>query len=889
MPIDLSPPDQFPARHIGPRRRRRRRDAARAGRALARRAHRRRRAGGASASSARCQLPPPVTEQELLEELRALGAKNQIWRSFIGMGYSDCITPPVILRNILENPGWYTQYTPYQAEISQGRLEALLNFQTMVADLTGLPIANASLLDEATAAAEAMTMLHAVAPRRRRRAGATFLVSDACHPQTIDVVRTRARAARASRSSSATSRRSTSRRERRVRRAGAVPGDRRRASSTTRALVRARARGRRAGRDGGRPAGAGAAHAARRARRRRRRRQRAALRRAARLRRPARGVLRDARTSSCARCRAASSACRKDAHGHAGAAHGAADARAAHPPREGDEQHLHGAGAAGGHREHVRRLSRPARACAHRRARARPHRGAGARPRRAWASRSSTRRSSTRCASSGSAADVDRWLARRRQRAASTCAASTRTRSASRSTRRRRAEDVQALLEVFAGDGAARSTSPSSRARRRRRRDRAPASARGRAPTSRTRSSTRTTPRPRCCATCAGSSRAISRSTHSMIPLGSCTMKLNATAEMMPVTWPALEPPAPVRAARAGRAATSMIFEQLEAMLAEITGFAARLAAAERRLAGRVRGPAGDPRSYHESRGQGAAQRLPDPVVGARHEPGVGGRWPAISVVVVACDERGNVDVADLEAQGRGAPRRPRRADGHLSVDARRVRGGRSSDICADRPRARRPGLHGRRQHERAGRPVPPRRHRRRRLPPQPAQDVLHPARRRRSRHGPDRRRRAPGAVPARAIRWSRPAARRRIGAVSAAPWGSASILLISWAYIRMMGGDGLTDATQGRDPERQLHRQAARAALPGLLQGQERLRRARVHRRHAPSEEAGRHRGRGRRQAPDGLRLPRATMSFPVAGHADDRADRERAARPSSTASARR
>ena len=78
------------------------------------------------------ELPPPVTEPELLEELQALGAKNQVWRSFIGMGYSDCITPPVILRNILENPGWYTQYTPYQAEIAQGRLEALLNFQTMV-------------------------------------------------------------------------------------------------------------------------------------------------------------------------------------------------------------------------------------------------------------------------------------------------------------------------------------------------------------------------------------------------------------------------------------------------------------------------------------------------------------------------------------------------------------------------------------------------------------------------------------------------------------------------------------------------------------------------------------------------------------------------------------
>ncbi|MFZ5493747.1 MAG: aminomethyl-transferring glycine dehydrogenase [Verrucomicrobiota bacterium] len=138
------------------------------------------------------RLPAAVGERAALTELRAIAAKNKVFRSFIGQGYYDTATPGVIQRNILENPGWYTAYTPYQAEISQGRLEALLNFQTMVADLTGLQIANASMLDEGTAAAEAMMLAHRVKLGDSHDAS-VFFVSDKCHPQTIDIVRTRAK------------------------------------------------------------------------------------------------------------------------------------------------------------------------------------------------------------------------------------------------------------------------------------------------------------------------------------------------------------------------------------------------------------------------------------------------------------------------------------------------------------------------------------------------------------------------------------------------------------------------------------------------------------------------------------------------------------------------
>jgi glycine dehydrogenase len=190
MPVSLDHPDRFVARHIGPDEE----HIAEMLRSVA--------AGSldelidqtipATIRLRRpLRLPAAKSEHELLELLETIAGKNEVWRSFIGMGYSDCITPPVIQRNVLENPGWYTQYTPYQAEVSQGRLEALLNFQTMVSDLTALEIANASLLDEATAAAEAM---HVMASSRAEAHPRAMFVSDACHPQTIDVLCTRARA-----------------------------------------------------------------------------------------------------------------------------------------------------------------------------------------------------------------------------------------------------------------------------------------------------------------------------------------------------------------------------------------------------------------------------------------------------------------------------------------------------------------------------------------------------------------------------------------------------------------------------------------------------------------------------------------------------------------------
>jgi glycine dehydrogenase len=186
-PGTLAHPDRFADRHLGP-------DAAEARAMLDALGYDSLDALTAAAVPAEIRfdgvldLPPALSEQGLLATARRLAEKNQVFRSYLGMGYHGTYTPPVILRNVFENPAWYTQYTPYQAEIAQGRLEALLNYQTVVADLTGLPIANASLLDEATAAAEAMTLFHNAVKDDR----STFFVDARCHPQTVAVLQQRA-------------------------------------------------------------------------------------------------------------------------------------------------------------------------------------------------------------------------------------------------------------------------------------------------------------------------------------------------------------------------------------------------------------------------------------------------------------------------------------------------------------------------------------------------------------------------------------------------------------------------------------------------------------------------------------------------------------------------
>src|SRR3989338_5971426 len=188
MELSIRPTDAFASRHIGPDENQIK-EMLRAVKADSLDDLARKTVPASIRLSGPLEIPMSESEAAFLREARAVAEENRVLRPHIGMGYHDCVVPGVIQRNVLENPGWYTQYTPYQAEIAQGRLEALLNYQTVVLDLTGMEITNASLLDEGTAAAEAMAMFFSLREDDSRK---TFLASPRCHPQTLDVLRTRA-------------------------------------------------------------------------------------------------------------------------------------------------------------------------------------------------------------------------------------------------------------------------------------------------------------------------------------------------------------------------------------------------------------------------------------------------------------------------------------------------------------------------------------------------------------------------------------------------------------------------------------------------------------------------------------------------------------------------
>ena len=352
--------------------------------------------------------------------------------------------------------------------------------------------------------------------------------------------------------------------------------------------------------------------------------------------------------------------------------------------------------------------------------------------------------------------------------------------------------------------------------------------------------------------------------THSMIPLGSCTMKLNATTEMIPVTWPEfakIHPFAPADQAAGYRA----LFASLERWLAEITGFAAVSLQPNAGSQGEYSGLLAI-RGYHQARGEGHRHicLIPSSAHGTNPASAV---MAGMEVVVVACDEHGNVDLADLRAKADAAQRQPGCAHGHLSLHPRRLRGSHHRDL-RHHPRAWRAGLHGRGQHERPGGPHQPRAHRRGRLPPEPAQDLLHSPRRRRAGHGAHLRGRATWRPICPTVQSCQASGgQASVGSVSAAPWGSASILPISYAYIAMMGGAGLTARHRDRDPERQLCGEAAGTLLSGALQGRQRPGRPRVHPRHPPLKDLAGIEAEdiAKRLMDYGFHAP--TMSFPVPG----------------------
>jgi glycine dehydrogenase len=789
-PYPLEHPDRFVRRHIGP-------DEQEVGEML-------RTVGAASLDELIEQtipktirvrkplnLPPAKTELELLDLAQSLAARNDAWRSFLGMGYSDCVTPPVIQRNVLENPGWYTQYTPYQAEVSQGRLEALLAFQTMVGDLTALPIANASLLDEATAAAEAMHMMESFKGADDRRA---LLLSEGCHPQTIEVVKTRAEAHAIE----------------------VVTGDPRAFDFTKKVfgvvvqypatdgaiddwrdvIERAHESGAMVamacdllalalivppGELGadiavgsaqrfGVPLGYGGPHAAF-----------FACKNELVRRLPGRiiGVSTDARGKPALRMalqtreqhirreKATSNVCTAQAL----LANVAAMYAVYHGPA--------------GIRAIAGRVQTLALALAN-----------GLRSLGVTVAR---RDFFDTLRIEGDPSKVEAWLSSARARKMNLRRIDARSIGIALDETTSPAE-VDSLLGVF-GEGRGPIPACEELARQ--------SAAREEPPYTRT-SGYLTHPvfnehhseteMLRYLRRLEGRDSSL---VHSMIPLGSCTMKLNATAEMMPITWSRfsrMHPFAPVEQAQGYQA----VIRQLEAMLSEITGFPAISlqpnSGAQGELAGLL-----VIRKHHQSRGEGHRDVCLIPASAHGTNP-ASATMAGMRVVVVACDEKGYIEVGDLEAKARehakdlaafmvtypstyGVFEEPiericaivHQHGGQVYLDGANLNAQvglcRPADMGADVCHV---NLHKTFCIPHGGGgpgmgPIGVAQHLARFLPSHPVIDPFDHA--------------ASGAR----------AAQRdeRIGPISAAPWGSASILLISWAYIAMMGPDGLKRASE--------------------------------------------------------------------------------------------
>jgi glycine dehydrogenase len=725
-------------------------------------------------------LPEGQSEHEALAALQVLASRNQVFKSFIGAGYSDTHTPPVILRNILQNPGWYTQYTPYQAEIAQGRLEALLNFQTMVMDLTGLEIANASLLDEGTAAAEAMALLLAV----KGGTGKAFFVAEDCHPQTLAVVRTRAEPLGVE----------------------VVVGDARRFEPASRpvfgALVQYPAT------DGGvhdyrefiakvQAAGGGVVMAA----------DILALT----LLTPPGELGADVAVGSTQRFgvpmgyggpHAAYLATRSQYSRNMpgriiGVSEDAQGQRALRMALQTREQH-------------IRREKATSNICTAQVLLAiissmyavyHGPKGLKAIAERTHALTAMLARglrklgftlrhehSFDTLAVEVPAGALDGLLAAAESKRMNLRRLSASTLGVALDETTRPA-DVDALLGVFSGGkpvGASLEELGEGIGLT--------------LPTSLLRSSAYLTH------SVFNSyhsetemlryirkleSRDLSLA-HSMIPLGSCTMKLNATSEMIPVTWPefgALHPFAPVKQAEGYR----VLFQQLEHMLCEVTGFAASSLQPNAGSQGEYAGLLAI-RAYHQSRGEGHRDvcLIPSSAHGTNPASAV---MAGYKVVVVRCDEAGNIDVSDLRA--RAQEHREKLAALMVTypsthgVFEQEIR-----DICAVvHQHGGQVYMDGANLNAQVGLCKPA----------EFGADVCHinlhktfciP-------HGGG----GPGMGPICVAAHLEPFLPRhpvvqtggRGGpeAVSAAPWGSASILVISWMYITMMGGEGLTRATQ--------------------------------------------------------------------------------------------